>query len=344
MDAKMSKRGSKMKRIIALFLAMVMCLSIVACGNTDTNDTSENKDSETTDKSESSPDTSELEEKYNLIVPHINSLKDSIPVTIFINSESVTLTKEYVYNQLKELGDYKDSKEYLARFVIFTDKLLNITKVETDSFGQKDESVYKTFSYNESGTCIEELQESFKRLGCGIYPHEDFFKIEYDANGVITGALIYDRIYQQHTKLENKVKFEYDTNGNIIKANFQNYSGKSWTNEFSYDDKNHLIEANIVAYLDSVGFLDDGYYIKYEYNSHGNVIKETKTKKYLDSDYIIEYAYNENGLLSKKFSSTATEVYFYDEDNRISHVEVYDANNVMTYTLKYNYGVYYIFK
>ena len=360
-------------KIIALLLIVVMCLLLVACGDTLNNKYEKYDDliklleaekyqeaieviKKIAESNNSNPSTetgsnnnNALEKKYQRVIKWAEhpsqSLADDNGQVMSYNE-----TVKYIYNLLKELGDYKDSTTYLSRFTIATDTLSCVTKTQIDAFGQVIEKVYKNYSYNNNGECFE-LSEFFDTLTLlGVETTEHHLNCEYDSNGVLIGATFHSNVNGENERIVCKMQIERDANGNILKTYFQMSDGDTWTNSFTYDKNNQLLQANIAyGYEDGYdGKKTEGYIEQYQYDEHGNIIKKVYDGGHPLKSHIDEFIYGENGLLFQKkryvYDSITNnlkeyesykETYAYDEQGRIVSIEITENNQ--TYTLVYHY-------
>lgn len=365
-----------MKKIIACLWAAVMCLLLVACGNDAQKDNVESDTSKIT--TESSQETtasetetpvvdSETEKKYNDTIEWLEnySVYEYEPIFPYkykyVDSGNTNDIFAYIYEFLETLGDYKESKEYLSRINVLSDKPLRSYAVTIDAFGQETQKNHKTYSYNEHGRTPYSYEAHFRILDLllGERSYVDAI-IERNSDGIITGAE-----WHEFDLLQCKAKIECDTNGNIVKAHFMHKNGTEWTNTYSYDSKNRMLEANI-EYTFAFGVIEDEkhYQYKYAYDDHDNEVLcsirsyNTNSNKAPDDDgryqrdyWVSEYTYDEKDNLIKYFKQNAdgsrseTEIYSshkFNEKGQLISVEV--TKGEKTFTLFYEYGDYYYYE
>lgn len=70
-----------MKKIIALILAFVMCLGLVACGNSETPDVSDSSEQQTSAEESSAPEEPEADSHYPVTITNVNYNKEPVEYT-----------------------------------------------------------------------------------------------------------------------------------------------------------------------------------------------------------------------------------------------------------------------
>ena len=346
-----------MKKFFALLLVAVMCLSLVACGgksgNTETPSSGENTES----NGDSTSNNTNLQKRYNKIIEMFNKYVENgwfrSPTDDRLEDQAAT---EYLYNEFKALGNYKDCETYLEKFIVIPDALSRITYTETDNFGQTTECTAATYSYSKFGECPT-LTNIFNFLNIdyeGVESSDIDYNYLYDENKRLSGIEVYNG------KIFIQVALEYDSKGNIVKAHFITAEEK-YTNTYTYDESNRLISADVI-YRASVYYshLFEGYFARYEYNE----VEKLSRKIIYDRDWIslepsdspryIEYSYNENGYLIQMregyddsnqagtYRWIETEVYTIDENGNILSANVTRNDATTTYT--YHYETQYVYK
>ena len=391
-----------MKKLIAFLLVAVMCLSFVACNNESgtaetpsngentennsgstsntttnendsTNDGTTNEDETTNDTTngdeitndattEDTSENEELEEKYNWVIERLNAYEKE---GYFSHDDMKVMEDDaflYLYNKLKELGGYKDCEDYIAKFIIVPNALVRVIRETTDNFGQTKTEIDEQYYYNENGKCAE-LDDFFKLIDFRGTPNLDpvLYDYEYSEDNHISGI----RIYSSANLTIFKIKFEYDANGNIVKAIVQT-GDSEYTNTYTYNEKNQLLTADIARFpyitFGDVGYASNlngimgitayGHKAEYEYDDFGNLVsvtrnpyREKNNPLSLDTSsfFTDKYIYDENGLLTQHMTSwrnyddtgASIEVYTYDEYGKILSAEVTEGDE--TFTLVYHY-------
>ena len=342
-----------MKKLIALLLVAVMCVSFVACGGSGSNETpssgenTENNDGTTNqlDGTTNQLDEATLQAKYDHAV---NELSRYMSVEFaWTDSGELLHSNEaalYLYNEFKALGNYKDSADYFNRFLVLDNALTKITEKEgPDAFGNTNERDYANYWYSSYGECPK-LSKLFELIGL-INTGEDSYKYEYADDGKITTIHTFE--YGEQVLRASLV---YDKKGNIIEVNYLTKNNASYSNKYTYNEDNKLISAdkNIMSSLRSPeGYWDSHVFVEYAYDAHGRIsVVKTNSKE-------ITYSYDSNSNISEEHityiydggSATATElkVYAYNENGSISSVKV-TINKNTSYTLIYHYETLYIYQ
>lgn len=232
------------------------------------------------------PEEDMLAERYECAVEHL-SLYDTDCNYMSISTDRGFLhgydAAAYLYNEFKELGDYKDSAEYLDNFVVYPNMLTKYQETTTDNLGNKKQSIVGLYNYTADGQRYTSKQLlsflGLERLGVMCY---------YCDSGKILNFKWFD-----NWELVSIITPTYDDNGNIISAELKFAStDQTRTNTYTYDESNRLIEANL-SYDYKYRAPD---VIYYTYDENGNL---TEKKCHGNSD-IYRYSYDENGDLIRE--------------------------------------------
>ena len=227
---------------------------------------------------------------------------------------SLIETKEYTqaYALLKELGNYKDSEQYISKFHYVP------TSIIKNCYGETENITISLGDNNLPETILVVDEYEGDR-------YEDKYEYTYDSNGNITLLIITDDIGDIST-----ITYEYDTNGNVTKSRYEDA-----TTIYTYDNRGNLIR-------------EQGAYsgITYTYDANNNLIKETndygsfttyiydnnnrmiQSIYYIDESRIIastEYAYDTNGNLTQKVETNISGI-TYPVGAKITYNYTYDAN------------------
>ena len=201
--------------------------------------------------------------------------------------------------------------------------LTSITNAQTDHLGNRKESEYASYQYDEKGTSND--APILKVLGIDAWSHN--FQYEYDpADRIISIKLLSGGVYAIVTP-------EYNANGNIVKATIQTNTD-TYTSTYTYDEQNRLIAAEKYTYNGGEAY--DGEYWKlysrtYTYDVNSNLAEEKYSVTLYGSkrDMTIKYSYYENGDLQKKetneydynwkteFATESTYAYEYDVNGHL---------------------------
>lgn len=287
----------------------------------------------------------------------VNNIVESISPKNIAYDEALKLLDEgqyeAAYEVFKELGDFKDSEKYLARFhymmVGVTGKSVDGNETEElqaeillnsnnllEKFSVTEDPDYSwsyEFAYNENGKLSK--------------------KIEKDGNWTSTTEYEYDEKGNLVKRTENRnerlyiTEYTYDNSGNIVKHTYtvpdMNYVT---TMEYTYDEKNNEIKRVLVD-----GSMTNEYITTYTYDSNGNLIKESTTDSY-GGAFTAEFSYDSNCNLiriSEDRLDTVTN-YTYDEKGQIIKIlesdgdaeeYVYDGNGNITKIIYISSSGYY---
>ncbi|MBR5313995.1 MAG: hypothetical protein IKU45_01120 [Clostridia bacterium] len=228
------------------------------------------------------------------------------------------------YEEFKELGDYRDSKDYLARFSVVYERIEEIVKNGSNTVIE--------YTFNDKGQVLSRIKKDVKE---GFI--RDSFKFTYDKDG----NMLSEEWISGFDKTSNKYEYQYDKNGNKISQK-QIHDGKTEREIFyEYDDRGNCIKIKSGSIIECKSYdydkngneilstvLDADGNVKTRtettYNSMGQVL--SKYHKNADGDITesIENTYDKNGNLVKKIRKVSTfiihEENSYDKDNNmLSH-------------------------
>lgn len=250
-----------MKKTISLLLALVMCLSLCACGSGEQSSGTEAQNNATeeqnnatggqTNASEAQPvEDPEKTQRYEYALSLLNKE---------LHQKQGNEFKE-AYEVLTELGDYKNAKAYLERFTIIPNALLSCATGNVNAFNETKITDTVFYLYDSKGRVIGE-------------PCAD----------EISGRVDFSQ-YQINT---------YDNAGRLIEQKLIHGGFFSYNGLYKYNDAGLLIEIKYITVRDGTTFLVQ----TREYNDAGQMIK----RESMTSDYqknVHEFVY-ENGLLIK---------------------------------------------
>lgn len=248
---------------------------------------------------------------------------------------------KYLYKEFEACGDYEDSRAILTRFAVLPDALMSITVKKTDYLNNEITEKMPFYLYDANGAWIDyhdieysdiyDIQYKVVNL-TGFYVLQTENK-EYINRGQLLDFLGFsfdevaygDYIYQYETdslervnvvkafaggKLIVLIKLEYDSVGNITKSTIQTTGGNTYTNTYTYNAKNELIDAKkyLIHDILNANFAPQ-HSIVYSYNNSGNLVQEVdiyeKAGGFIVGYYKNEmretvYVYDKNGNLSRK--------------------------------------------
>lgn len=226
---------------------------------------------------------------------------------------------------LAELGDYEDSKEYLARFT-------SVPKYSEESYTKYGiEEGYEAIEriYDENGRIVKEIMTVIED-GEGSSPIRTY---EYDERGnLIKEEMTTDDV------VDYSYVYEYDENDLMIKSTELHTTGKTEIAVYTYDEKGNNIRKEITLDSGSVNILDN------KFDERGNKIETVKSYSTLGTVITEKYTYDDQNRVTE-FTSTrsnsqlqTTETYEYDEyGNCILKTE--STGYITAYTYEYDeYG------
>ena len=144
---------------------------------------------------------------------------------------------KYLYDIFESLGDYKDSKEYLARFSIIKDQVTYYIRTITDNLGNVNgPNEYTYQKYDKNGNIIFTEDSDFMEY-YGIMAISSFSaKVFYDENNVVTKL----HIHFVSTEIDTIVTPIYDENGVLVGSTIRTNTLNE-TLTFKYNDKGQRI-------------------------------------------------------------------------------------------------------
>ena len=241
--------------------------------------------------------------------------------------------------KFEKLGDYRDSKEYLAKFyympLSFDYELIgkkgkdevsynsyNLPKIQ--SVMRPDAQAIYEYVYDENGNIQKQLVKKNSEEGYEFSSYE----YTYNANGQRIKAefVLHGGATGFHT-------FTYDENGNLIKQTYEDSHGNAYTYIMSYDDKGYRTRLDTVFLVES-----EVINISYQFDDNGRVIKEATTYPDDTVEYV-DYTYDAKGnKLSEVFTDNegvqyGRYDYTYDENGNTIKEEYTHANGDKEYVI-----------
>ena len=281
-----------MKKIIALTLALVLCLGLVACGEGGTaNKDYENAISELRDLLEHCYKESDLRSP-DYVLDTVNASVGSDRLYLLASEQEAL---KNLYQQFTEMGDYKQAKEIADRFSVVEKGYVSISETTVDALGQEHTSEnFIGYLLDEQG---RRIWKSYNSAGMG----GDIWV--YDDNGnLIRGTNEVHLYNKQGLRVESRsmwseyidsiTTYTYDAQGNCVEQVCKTADGGTETIKYTYDEQGRCIQKQrILAY------------------SHGGELEENYT-------YI--YSYDEQGICTEIVETeangnTSTTTYIYDE-------------------------------
>lgn len=244
-------------------------------------------------------------------------------------------------------GFTTDRQTVLAKFTVLEDRFIRTMYQYTDALGQpllEYAEVATSVDYNEKGDMI------ISRSGDGLLfvgrSESRYLEMSYVAtldkgvshytyndNGTIANIDVGH--YEEKFLVDARMTPAYDSQGRISTMKVLFANGEETTVEYFYDAQGRLVKVHNLA----------GYMWTYEYDSNGNLLKETESYDYYSNTPIVmTYTYDDkNHLKAVCYDSNRREgVYTYDEKGHLSSFQTTE-NEGTTRTVTYDYGNYYIY-
>lgn len=316
-----------MKKIIALLLAVVMCLSLCACAGEEETTRKKDKNKESGNAYEEYEDLLEYleaedyesalryiqelydeqqanlpdvpadaEELYQHVLWALECYEDGSNIWIDEMDESIggaELT-QYIYENLTALGEYKDCQELLGRFTIVENVHLSTVRTDVDNLGNENQyGSERTYGALGHMTVLRNPMSSEMETHIFGYDFWGSRYYAYDDEGRI-GAIECGYIYDNSRDINALISFHYDDAGRLVKLETNTSGGDSYYTEFSYDDN-----GTVTKITASGGYYT--YVTEYTYNETGALVKEVRERFYgsgmdLDGRTTLEYTLDDNGV------------------------------------------------
>ena len=291
----------------------------------------------------------------------------------FSDSEHPIVFPEITYGfypVFAELGDYKDSEEYLARFTVLPDMPLSVDYVSTDNLGNEGSTATSTYRYDRNGN----LQYYFYRMNNDQlttqltlgYRHRDLHyvyddqgnlsKLEFgyfytdssDLQAVVTFTWEGGKPVSSHTQLDTGGTYDttyvFDEAGRISEITLDDSPYNTYVTTYTYDDNGNLTQKVTIRYYSS-GSLADRHTWTYTLDDNGHPVRMT---------YLYEYSYDSGRDV---FYHTQEDVHEYTCDSQgriltdtVTYGQIHYSNGDVTNPVSvstiytYTYGDYYFFQ
>ena len=261
------------------------------------------------------------------------------------------------YAILKQLGDYKDAQERLAKFQFIPINVTVITKQNDVVIDGYTSGCNISYNKHHLPQCVE-MYESL--VGHGEYDYEERKTTEYIYN---TNGKIINEIRKESDGDKNMYDYTYDARGNVIEEVHTDSDSNRTVTTYTYDIDNNLIKevltySNGAKHICEYNYDTNGnllkkfnksisqYYVSqagsiydYTYDEYGNLIKEVLSNS--SNGYIIDYTYDRSGNLIKKVKSNSSQDYIidytYDQSGNLIK-EVDTRANSNDRVIKYEYS------
>ena len=310
-----------MKRFFALVMALIMALSMTACGQTERYpDIADMLDSGEYENAmlaiydlyiKNTPPTPtenpNLERKYGTLVSAVASLihytqnqydLDGFRFVYFDGYEHIRFegmdAVAWLYETALELGAYKSAADIAAHFTVLEDVALEKVYRYTDALGNWVESSRVNYIYNADGELISQSIDN------GMIP--DHYPCNYgtpeytkDGSGIVTSVR-----YLSGDTVNCVLDYSYDADGRLTFEHYRDKDGRDYTIAYHYEN-GILIRAKGVPYTEGSA---ETMTVEYSYDDHGNLILESGTPDHWDpsgsSKFVrtVQYTYDENGRVT----------------------------------------------
>lgn len=248
----------------------------------------------------------------------------------------------YAYENFSQIDGYRDSSDYLSRFIIVEDQLLSTDYHRTDNLGNEDtDSEHTVYTYDSKG-----------RLA-SFYDNDYAISYGLSARGMSYFSRVYliydtnDRIHEiqlrSYDTLEAQCYPVYDETGNIIRMHIFKNSEET-VSSFSYDEEGRLVKITMEdgtllhQYTDD-GLLSLSYLLtndrrirtEYTYENTALVQKLKRYEGYYDEPWYVTdtYHYDADGkLLRTERTSTQTDYDYRSEEFVFIYDDIYYYNEL----------------
>ena len=245
------------------------------------------------------------------------TIKDNATETKYNSACALIERGDYkaAYAAFKDLGDYKNSENYLSRFVYFPSAI---------NYELYDRAGVMTITLGSYNLPVRMLTEGTIE-GEGDYTKDGWYT--YDGKGnLMRQAMTYNGDFVAYD-------YSFDENNNIIKAELSEAGVVRAVNGYAYDANGLLIRES---------YIEDGvvhYDYANSYDSNGNLIKSVYESP--DGDHIYEYVYDANGKLVNNSGETPygyyyTNEYTYNEDGKRMKRVCFEEG-ALSFTINYTY-------
>lgn len=285
---------------IALFLAIILCLSLCACT------TPQNQQEDPT------KDDPAKEAQYQAALESLKVFEEARDLEIHLSDpESYYKAMKDSYDLWAGLGDYKDAKEYVSRFTVVDDVLLYEATVDQDVFGQKQLRLSETklYGYDANKNWVWDIDYGTK-----------FHVLAYTPQN---SPCVATRVYDENNRLisideyvgdtlECRCTYTYDSSGNLLTETITKRSG----------------QVVVVTYEpDGSWAASDGEFVKNILNEKGQVTGEMRNGLFR---YLYLYTYDENGHKVKALRYNVDASWTPTENNKETEIVWSYKNGICT--------------
>lgn len=187
----------------------------------------------------------------------------------------------------RELGSYKDSKDYAEKILFVYDKMI-ITYMN----GEKTTYYY---IYDSCGNLLksEEVNDNSDTDVTESLYYVDGYPIK--------------RVYTHESGGNSSYEWKYDEAKNLIKQTYTGERGNVTVSEYTYDSNNNMIKYFYNVTEDGYDFVSE-----YTYDNNGNRLSEVRTYPSISHIYTTSYEYDENcRLVQENYDQNGEHVHTY---------------------------------
>ena len=295
-----------MKKIFSLMLSFALCICICSCTNSGTTQNTNSNDVTTPENintavTTNAVGTDDTEKQYSKAKENLERYLNSG----FLYDDNRQYCRdnaalEYLYNKFISFGDYKDSKNILARFSVQPNLLTSITNLQVDNLGNTKETDYKSYEYDRMGNVISDSDHPvLDKLLITLNRFDVSGSLEYEYDGDDIISIKVSHGYGAAKTLYATITPEYDANGNATKATIK-MNTDTYISTYTYDSENRIISAKSYQ-IDRLHNKSHSCDYTYQYDNKGNLVKSSMLLDHTNNveDYELQIAY------------------FYDADDRL---------------------------
>ncbi len=305
-----------MKKIVSLFLALLILVSLCACKDGDT--------SSNASQTESGGETTSSDVKKALSLIELGDVKEAYK-TLFLStdSEAKEMLSDFIVVSTEEISYFDEQSP---------ESILRSTKRRYDERGnlvyEDNGSKILEYTYDENNNVLS-VKEIFESYTIDLnYTYDDKGReikrehIQTNSNGR-KETYVYETQYDDHDNVvyyktisdgqflhETEFTYKYDDQGRMTYKKGDDPFGEEVT--YAYDEKGNLVEE----------CMDGRDKIIYTYDSENRLVSEVYESDFDMARYRFEYTFDANGNLIKEYrwenggNSEKWYEYTYDSENR----------------------------
>ena len=310
-----------MKKSLALALALIMGLTLSACGQSerypqiaDMLDAGEYENAMLAIYEmyrEQNPITPtadpELERKYNTLTCALESLEEytenrydmsSFSFVYFDGYEHIAYegmdAVAWLYDTAKELGDYENARQIAGSFTVLENVPLEKVYSYTDALGNRTESSRVYYVYDRWGNLLSQSLDAGAVADHYLYNYGTP-EYTYDENGAVSTLR-----YLSGSTVNCVIDYTYNEDGTVATERYRDRAGNEYSITYRYEN-GVLLRAEGVPYAEGS---KETMTVEYVYDDNGRLILESGISDRWDSAAIskflktVRYTYDENGRVA----------------------------------------------